>query len=325
MKHYAVLTLPIEIVAEIFVHFLPVYPRCPPLVGIGSPTLLTQICRHWREITLATPALWRGISLFDGSSLEFEYQVAIADRWLGRSRSLPVSIRLRASGVNLSSFFAAIIPHRPRWEYLSMEVEAPKEVLAIDGPMPLLRHLDLDLSLVEDDALVVFKHAPLLRTVLVDFAAARLTLPWAQLTSLTLNGLWAFECVSVLRLALNLVHCDLFVAEGYYLEPATLDVTLARLESLKLKVPTLRATPLGGALILPALRRLTVGERIPNPDVIPTLAAFIAQAGCTRLEEVCVAELVSEEEYRAAFPSIRTFTFVDQRTLMDLSSRFSYS
>ncbi|KAJ6504128.1 hypothetical protein C8R47DRAFT_1247934 [Mycena vitilis] len=34
-------------------------PTCPPLTGTLSPTLLTIICRQWREIALALPALWR--------------------------------------------------------------------------------------------------------------------------------------------------------------------------------------------------------------------------------------------------------------------------
>ncbi|KAJ6560151.1 hypothetical protein B0H19DRAFT_945240, partial [Mycena capillaripes] len=58
---YPVLTLPAEIISEIFVHFLPIYPSCPPLTGFLSPTLLTQICRKWRHIALTTPALWRAI------------------------------------------------------------------------------------------------------------------------------------------------------------------------------------------------------------------------------------------------------------------------
>ncbi|KAJ7641164.1 hypothetical protein FB45DRAFT_712335, partial [Roridomyces roridus] len=56
-----VLTLPNEITSEIFVHFLPPYPVCPPMTGLDSPTSLTHICRQWREIALATPKLWRAI------------------------------------------------------------------------------------------------------------------------------------------------------------------------------------------------------------------------------------------------------------------------
>ncbi|KAJ7932065.1 hypothetical protein B0H13DRAFT_809491, partial [Mycena leptocephala] len=59
---YPVLTLPNEIVSEIFMRFLPTYPRFPPFTGILSPTILTQICRKWREIALGTPALWSVMS-----------------------------------------------------------------------------------------------------------------------------------------------------------------------------------------------------------------------------------------------------------------------
>ncbi|KAJ6540780.1 hypothetical protein B0H19DRAFT_1269316 [Mycena capillaripes] len=71
---YTVLTLPNEIVAEIFIRFLPICPSCPPLSGSLSPTRLTQICRRWREIALGTPALWRAVSLddrhFDGDLVQ---------------------------------------------------------------------------------------------------------------------------------------------------------------------------------------------------------------------------------------------------------------
>ncbi|KAJ6601072.1 hypothetical protein DFH09DRAFT_1069755 [Mycena vulgaris] len=52
---YAVLTLPNEIVSEIFVHFLPPYPMPPLMIGFLSPALLCQIYRKWREIALSTP------------------------------------------------------------------------------------------------------------------------------------------------------------------------------------------------------------------------------------------------------------------------------
>jgi hypothetical protein len=38
---YPVLTLPNEITTEIFIRFLPIYPSCPQLTGLESPTLLT--------------------------------------------------------------------------------------------------------------------------------------------------------------------------------------------------------------------------------------------------------------------------------------------
>ncbi|KAJ7241858.1 hypothetical protein C8J57DRAFT_1019258, partial [Mycena rebaudengoi] len=55
---YPVLTLPVDITSEIFIHFLPVYPSRPRYVDMLSPALLGQICRHWRDVAFGTPRLW---------------------------------------------------------------------------------------------------------------------------------------------------------------------------------------------------------------------------------------------------------------------------
>ncbi|KAJ6481889.1 hypothetical protein C8R45DRAFT_1100293 [Mycena sanguinolenta] len=60
---YPVLTLPNEIVSEILVHSLPAYTVFRAPIGKDSPALLTGICRKWRQIALATPALWRVIAV----------------------------------------------------------------------------------------------------------------------------------------------------------------------------------------------------------------------------------------------------------------------
>ncbi|KAF7343913.1 F-box domain-containing protein [Mycena venus] len=74
---YPVLTLPNEIVSEIFVHFLPIYPDPPPFFGSLSPTTLTHICRKWRDIAISTPTLWKAIKLSD--TVTFEQQIQIYD------------------------------------------------------------------------------------------------------------------------------------------------------------------------------------------------------------------------------------------------------
>ncbi|KAJ7742565.1 hypothetical protein B0H16DRAFT_1247778, partial [Mycena metata] len=61
---YPVLTLPPEVMSEIFVHFLPVYPKRAPQKGLLSPSTLGQICCLWREIAFSTPQLWRTVKIF---------------------------------------------------------------------------------------------------------------------------------------------------------------------------------------------------------------------------------------------------------------------
>ncbi|KAJ6478068.1 hypothetical protein C8R47DRAFT_1323142 [Mycena vitilis] len=100
---YPVLTLPNEIVSEIFFHFLPVYPLCPPFVGTLSPTTLTHICRRWREIALAASVLWSALS-FSGRKLPEHVgprceptllrELRISEIRMRRSMSRPLSIAI---------------------------------------------------------------------------------------------------------------------------------------------------------------------------------------------------------------------------------------
>ncbi|KAJ7918329.1 hypothetical protein B0H13DRAFT_296024 [Mycena leptocephala] len=144
---YPVLTLPNEIVSEIFIHFLPLRPLCPPLTGRLSPTTLTQICRRWRQVAQATPELWRAI-LFADDRIPLEEQFLIFDLWLSRSRGYPylsVWIDLSAapcqsprnlSGSRPSSGLLGRLDTSYQW------IQAP----SLDGPMPLLRFLDWSLT-----------------------------------------------------------------------------------------------------------------------------------------------------------------------------------
>ncbi|KAJ7931906.1 hypothetical protein B0H13DRAFT_1593795, partial [Mycena leptocephala] len=130
--------LPNEIVAEIFIHFLPVYPLCPPSSGILSPTVLTHICRKWREIALGIPALWQALRfdwLDDSAS---EAQVHALGSWITRSSCCPLSLKMD-DGIYMSEIPAAkileiILPHRARWEHVTL-VFPLSHLLDIKEPM----------------------------------------------------------------------------------------------------------------------------------------------------------------------------------------------
>ncbi|KAJ7641254.1 hypothetical protein FB45DRAFT_785265, partial [Roridomyces roridus] len=88
-----VFTLPNELISEIFCHFIPEYPLCPPHMGLSSPTVLTHICRRWRQIALGTPELWRAISLLDpGIEQVQEPDPGAVEFWLQHSGCLPLSL-----------------------------------------------------------------------------------------------------------------------------------------------------------------------------------------------------------------------------------------
>ncbi|KAF7335599.1 F-box domain-containing protein [Mycena venus] len=312
---YPVLILPNEITSEIFIHFLPPYPDCPPLTGLFSPNLLTSICRTWREIAIDLPVLWRAIC-FDDVSVQlpyFELHIHIIDTWLRRSRSCPLSFEINNGDLEIysPSTLAAIHNYRSRLEYLVLHLHH-SHIPTIEGPMSLLRHLDLQFDESPPKDLLLYLKAPLLRTAILDDAAAlHVILPWAQLTELTLSPVFPHECVSILRQTSTLVQCELHLACcGYARLP---EVQLPRLESLILQ--EVDDEPIEGyfeTFTVPALRSLHVPENFLERDPIGALSSFISKSGC-KLEHLCVTGPISIikdlKDYRCGFPFITKLSF----------------
>ncbi|KAJ7903857.1 hypothetical protein B0H13DRAFT_751156 [Mycena leptocephala] len=300
---YPVLTLPNEIVSEIFVHFLPTYPQCPPLTGILSPTSLTHICRKWREVALTTPALWRAIMPSDNTP--FELQHHIIDTWLSRSRC-PLSITFEPSPRFCS--LSVAVPHRARWEHLQLRI-VQSELTALAGPMPLLRHLDLKLH---SHTVFAFDEAPLLRTVILNmWAASSVILPWTQLTSLTLSFAFPHDCVRILRQAPNLIHFEVYLYDIDTDSDRHPEITLPVLRSLILNKSNITPTrDFLDTLFAPSLRHLRIAERFLGANPIESLRSFIFKPGCTLQEVYIIGErVIPKDSYRKAFPKIPEFSF----------------
>ncbi|KAF7367573.1 F-box domain-containing protein [Mycena sanguinolenta] len=309
---YPVLTLPNEIIAEIFIHYLPNYPHCPPLAGLESPTLLTQICRKWRGIALSTPALWRAISLPDPDIPPAE-QGALLEAWLGRCRVHPISLRFHVysePGELGTEILTAIGPHRTRLQYLVLNQISLPQLLTFEGPISVLRHLELLLEDQEHPLVIKlsFCDSPLLRTALLNANGVESTMmPWAQLTSLALHEFFPADCAPILQHTLNLVHCELALVEDPNHEHVP-DVTLPSLRSLTL-THILKADSITGylqTLTLPGLRSLRVPETFLGPNPIDTLKSFVSKSGC-KLERLCVTGTRSgfDSFYPMAFPSTK--------------------
>ncbi|KAF7342146.1 F-box domain-containing protein [Mycena venus] len=317
---YPVLTLPNEIISEIFLHFLPIYPLCPPLVGILSPICLTHICHKWRTIALATPALWKAIQLSatcTPSTLrnKGDITVKIFETWLNRSGCCPVSIEINEYGTTfqMPDIISAIVPHRARLEHLNLYLY--DSFLPLFGDqMPLLRHLDLGL-----DNWIPFTlpDVPRLRTVVLDdLAADSVTLPWGQLTSLTLRVVEPRLCFPILEQTASLVHCVLKL----WPDDEPLDhpgsISLPCLESLVVSnlsddknITDFKLT----SFILPALLKLEIPEKFLGSTPIDFLASFISTSGCKlqkmRITGRTIGSSPSEDSYLAAYPFIPSVSF----------------
>ncbi|KAF8215594.1 hypothetical protein K438DRAFT_1954311 [Mycena galopus ATCC 62051] len=295
---YPVLALPNEIIAEIFIHFIPLYPDCPPFAGPHSPTLLTQICHEWREIALGTPTLWRAMAPSD-CGMSSNRDVYLCETWLSRSGCCPLSVRFGNSDNEdrgVLKILSALVRHRARLEYLDLILFAP-DVPAIEGPMPLLRRSEL--------------------TVLEDLDTIKVALPLGQVTSLSLDPVYRSEYVVILRQTRNLVHCELGVWHSRSESGAASDlppdyeIELPWLESLALTDEYVRDGPNPAGYLadfrIPALRSLRLDQSFLRPDPIDALALFISKSGC-RLQQVCFPRRGTLlAPYREAFPSIHFF------------------
>ncbi|KAJ7759631.1 hypothetical protein B0H16DRAFT_1689016 [Mycena metata] len=119
------------------------FATLPPITGSFSPTILTQICRTWREIAEATPDLWSRITL-SAQELSLDKQIKVSDLWIRRSGSGPLAIELQNNKDENLMGLKSIIAHRLRWERLTLRVlTLTANVPPTNGPMPLLRYLDI--------------------------------------------------------------------------------------------------------------------------------------------------------------------------------------
>ncbi|KAF7367551.1 hypothetical protein MSAN_00818200 [Mycena sanguinolenta] len=257
-------------------------------------------------------------SISDHTRIPFEQQACLFNLWLRRSQGCPLSIELHEFVVDewpidplhASQALSVVLPHHARWENLDLELSMPPSV---EGPMPLLRRLDLWLGHGFDPAVVpklAFRDVPLLRTVLLNGVAAQcITLPWAQLTALALREARLRDCVPILRAAINLLHCRLGLVRSRGDSAQNFPrITLRVLQSLALVRVYPEDDPLMGYLEIfhvPALRRLRVTEPLLEPNPIDSLKSFVSKTDCS-LQELCVtnrSSAIDPDSYLEAFPS----------------------
>ncbi|KAJ7074011.1 hypothetical protein C8F01DRAFT_6216 [Mycena amicta] len=322
---YPVLTLPNEIVSEIFIQYLPRYPACPPLLGDSSPTKLAQICKHWREIAHSTPMLWRAIQLFFYGPLSAvpKLQLAAAQVWLERSRSLPLSIRMGAYAYDSADLRAEainhLVAHRTRWQYIMLDlpIEDDLDHHCVVGSMPLLLQLDLRFGSDESrlDATVGSVDVPRLHTAFLDCCNLLMInlgklLPWGQLQRLFLSYVNTTTAATVLRETTNLVHCRLELEDESW--DSHVQLHLPRLETLI--IPGNLFINFLVTLRTPALKTLHLNANLiwPRTDENVPLVSVVRAFGCTLLERLSITNAHNSlAEYNAALPEVACIEFLE--------------
>ncbi|KAJ7258912.1 hypothetical protein C8J57DRAFT_1233905 [Mycena rebaudengoi] len=291
-----ILTLPVEITAKIFVHFLPDYSEHPPLAGPLSPAFLGQICRNLREIAFNTPRLWRAIDIYLHNESSLDAQLNVLTTWLSRSKncSLSLSFQIQLMSSKLPHFTAALISQSERWEHIVLII--PFEDLCwLDRPFPLLRDLSFGPNpySATESSIMVFHGAPQLKSVVLTYQHHC----WDV-------GAHRGVAADILRQAIALVKFTCTMWEDTTVPGAVPPFT--HLESLILRDRQWWGTQklLLDALTAPALRQLTISEYELGDEPISTIATFLSRSRCTLQSLHVAAANLPKTAYCAAFPSI---------------------
>lgn len=324
---YPVLTLPNEIVSEIFIKALPEEPyRSPPddaspsPSGPSCPLLLGQVCRRWRQIALSTPSLWTALDLsLDDKLTNHKNQLCLLQTWLERSRACPLTISIYWDGsspVGTHEFIEVLVPHSQRWEHMDFIIPF-RDLLLIKGDMPLLRELAIGFpDLGSDPApssppVQAFHSAPKLKTVIIPptFYPDIVPLPWAQITFLSVGAAFPHQLANIMHSLVNVeqLRVQIVAASPEETMANIADFPpLAHLHTLDLygSSDPVAITQLLENLNLPALAYLNAMEEcfeIPGP-----VQRLLARSGCPlpALRITIIEAALSSAYYRTAWPSV---------------------
>ncbi|KAF9457607.1 hypothetical protein BDZ94DRAFT_1272682 [Collybia nuda] len=270
--------LPNEILALIFYHAAAI-----PFVALWSNTqtqsIISQVCKKWRDISYGTPALWSdivwggGYSLMNNSKLLKTVEVA-----LSRTASSPVVLNIKSRpGPLQASISSRILSLRaPQLRSLTMDrctapgfgpfLKLPR------GSVDNLEYIDLEFEQGrewEGVYISVFQDAPNIRNVKLalprDFNPCSLNLPWEKLTDLsfpTATGSANSPRVdAILRQGTSLVNLTLDIRESEVLDPVEGQgkIILPHLQSFALNLHSYQSNLLD-YLVMPNLTKIVLNN-----------------------------------------------------------------
>ncbi|KDR86104.1 hypothetical protein GALMADRAFT_235339 [Galerina marginata CBS 339.88] len=232
--------VPSEIISSIFHHFISgVYVSTEwnsadqdcQIESNGdahTPFILGAVCRTWRNIALATPQLWRSISISLGPD-NFPARVKIAQQWLLRSGDLPLSIHIhsaidRNEDVNRSGSeiitrcrpLIEIVNHySKRWDHLHLNI--PHFMFSYfcgdAHGAPILRKLCVEPDSYNYSTECQFRlqgERPRPQQIFIkDQRFKVVDIAWDNVTWVEAIGFHVPDCLELLRQAPQLLYCKL--------------------------------------------------------------------------------------------------------------------
>ncbi|KAJ7076017.1 hypothetical protein B0H15DRAFT_865155 [Mycena belliarum] len=295
--YYPILTVPREIIEEIFVFCLPNGGDDPQVPHpSAAPMVLLNVCQHWRNIALSTPRLWCSLRV-NLQAQRFKNSLPLLECWLARARSCPLSLAVvyTTYEANPSPDFLiwSLTKSCEQWQDVRLELPFKdlQRLTGIEGHIPLLRKLligpsdaySAGMQGMRIAPITAFSDAPSLREVhLVTGYPFTIELPWAQLTKLQATSLSVCECLEILEASPALIECSLSLRQSFDSAGATRIPALEHLEVLTLRPSGFHADLLH-CLSLPVLRELQfhIASTASSTDSLSKITAFLDRSTAT--------------------------------------------
>ncbi|KAJ7630176.1 hypothetical protein FB45DRAFT_1027412 [Roridomyces roridus] len=198
---YPVLTLPPEIMGEIFSHYVE-----NPHIGYTQdpgrgPLLLASVCRSWREICLSIHPFWSNLRIFP-PRVGLDAFLSRTECWLSRAGDEPLDLEISRSA-STQAVLSFLSRRSTQLRTLKLALDATLANAEMAGRLPLLEKLSIGTSMDHQHdwpIMTCFRDTPSLREVQLSIASPRwISLPWSQLLSLELTTTNLFNGLEVLR------------------------------------------------------------------------------------------------------------------------------
>ncbi|KAJ7726391.1 hypothetical protein B0H16DRAFT_1894815 [Mycena metata] len=247
-----------------------------------SPWTLGRICRRWRAVALASPAIWSTIIIHGEYDAE-PCSLPMLETQLIRSGTYPLEIffdcERRRYDRTADMTLEALAKHTARWKTFYIVQTQLDRMPSVRGRVPLLEKVGVweseegqagtDDGFSHPPQIAHFAIAPRLRSVEVVMCYPGFEWPWSQLTRYESRDPWEAHITALHRLK-NLESCSLIIANGDYGDdevppyPSDRVLQLAKLRQLELSTERYVYGPFDWTcpswLRLPALTELSIPD-----------------------------------------------------------------